>query len=209
MDEELKDINDKNATNYSREGQLGSWAGNKDYQIRKGKKLARYIKEGCLFLPEGKIIILSTSANGGIIEDQIQKDLGDSFQIIASDISPVIKDDLTLISKLNADAYVLPFASQSVNGILDTEGALWYALMRDIEKNAFSSETSYSLDLIKEYLRVLKKDGVLIFDQDTANLISKTPDVGKLIKITKGIGDDMFKYSVFQSVLVHPPSDTA
>lgn len=69
--------------------------------------------------PEGKITILSPSANKGGLEKELQLTLGGKYQVIAGDISDAICQGPKEIPKVRSDVYHLPFADLSMAVILD------------------------------------------------------------------------------------------
>lgn len=72
-----------------------------------------------------KHTVLSPSANSAIVEDGLQRFLGDEYQVISGDVADVQPMN-EQIRFYRGDAEVIPLPSESVSIIYDWLGAAWY-----------------------------------------------------------------------------------
>lgn len=108
-----------------------------------------------------KINILSPSSNNGLYEVMLSETLGPDYEVIAGDIAAITRIQLGQTRHLQLDANFLPFPDQSIDVVFDRQGALWHAATLDIP----NVNSLLTLELFREFHRILKQGGVLITDQ--------------------------------------------
>lgn len=143
---------------YRKGGVYYDWGVNKTY-IEKQTKIADEIYgRGIIPQPKDgkKTIILSTSANSGYAEARLQDKLGtENYLVISADVEiPETRYGNNV--RMQHNAQELPFRPQSVDVVIDTLGAFFYAFHDNFE--VFKK-------LIEEYFQVLNEGGLFIIDK--------------------------------------------
>jgi|GEM_PF-6137186 len=129
------------------------------------KSISLLLTEGVLPKPtkeEVKIVIFSTSSNTGVFESKLKEELGEKYQVIASDLASLSRRADGKQQNLQADAFLPPLSHGSVNVIFDRRGALWHTS----NVNEPLSHPSRAKQLLEIYRQKLKAGGVLIVDND-------------------------------------------
>ena len=152
---------------YNPDGYHKNWSHSKRIAEKRSNFLT---KSGILPKPSKgeEVIILSPSANTGLIEAFIQKKLGRGYKVLAGDLSTAEPYDKS-IRHFRLDAGFLPFRDEFVNVIYDDEGASLFESSLD----SGYGTSNLTENLFAEYNRVLKPGGILVVDGQAADYVDK------------------------------------
>lgn len=148
---------------YGKHGPLKNW-GERNRRLNRltARSLANFLEVHNLLGDEKgrNKVLYSPTANTAEIENELVNCLGDNIKIIAGDMSDVspASSNLTFVM-LNAKQSPLPNASVDI--LLDWRGASWHSV---IDPGSIRRVAN----LYEEYRRILKPDGYVIIDRQTA-----------------------------------------
>lgn len=149
----------------SRDAQI--WGEVTPVQIEIAEEIAETIISGNILPPpisSGDVpVLVSLSSNIGLKETILAEKLGESYKLIAGDIQeerlPGAPNPVIL------DASFLPFKPNSLAGMVDFQGAIWYEAFHDLT-TGYNGKTNANnlIDIFARLRTSLREGGVIITD---------------------------------------------